>query len=391
MRASLRGGSCCNLLAAAKLGIGSPLEPSLLDRFMFLRWHPASFLLLLLAFAAPARAGEEDEAYRKVSAARDQARRFPGADALQAFEKEATRFLERFPSGRWAGVVWLWRGDALKERDARAALAAYGSSRDAAAAQRVRAVLIQFEPPPSLEVESWWGEAVDPTRPTGEVTLLVFFSISHPQSSKVLGHLTALREKYAARGLRIVGVAAVVDDHANQKPAAVRTWLEERKPPFPVAIDRQRPGAASVSLDLYQGNQVPWAAFLDRYGRVASLQAFTLQGNPAAQAERELSTLLEQPTHDELVQRVREGGAGAEASLEILASIRTRSTADALFALAQAPMPAATCKRAREQLEGILPVGYLGSDLSAAARRWQAEGGRCRYAFLPDRFVEPSK
>ncbi|MGQ0612184.1 MAG: TlpA disulfide reductase family protein [Planctomycetaceae bacterium] len=358
---------------------------------MLLLHVPAVPLLLLLAVAASAWAGEEDEAYRKVSAARDQARRFPGAEALQTFEKEATRFLDRYPHGRWAGVVWLWRGDALKERDARAALAAYGASGDAAAAQRVRAVLIRFETPPALEVESWLGTPVDPTHPSGEVTLLVFFSISHPQSSKVLGRLAALREKYAGRGLRIVGVAAVVDDHANQKPAAVRAWVEERKPPFPVAIDRQRPGAASVSLDLYQGNQLPWAAFLDRYGRVASLQAFTLQGNPAAQAERELQTLLEQPRHAELVQEVREGGAGAESSLEILASIRTRATADALFQLVQSPLPEATCRRAREQLEGILPLGFLGADLPAAARRWRAERERCRYAFLPDRFVEPGK
>jgi len=347
----------------------------------------AVLVLLAVAAAAAAQPAGEDEAYRDVATARDRARASPTADACATFDREAERFLARFPRGRWADVVWLWRGDLARQRDARAALRAYANSKEPAAAERARALAFRQEEPPPLDAQEWSGDAVDVAAPSGDVTLLVFFSVTHPQTQKLLPHLMRLHEAYRGKGLRLVGVMSVVDDHERQRPPALLAWAAERKLPFPCAVDRQRPGARSRSLEAYQGNQLPWAALLDRYGRIASLQAYSAQGNPAAQTEQDIRVLLDQPPHRELVRRIREGGAGAEPALSFLASIRNRATADALFDLCCGGASEALRARARAALLELLPDGFLGDDAAGTHALWRSDRDRFRYDFAADRIV----
>lgn len=340
--------------------------------------------LLLLAAAAVARPDEEEEAYRRVADARERARAAPSAESLAAFDREAERFLAAHGEGRRADTVWLWRGDFARQRDPRAALAAYARSRDPAARERARSLAFRHEEPPPLAVEAWSGEPVDVTRPDGKVTLVVFFSVAHPQTAKLLPYLRRLHEAHAAAGLRVVGVLAVVDDHEKQRPPALLAWAKEQAPPFPLALDRQQPGRRSLTLETYLGNQLPWAALLDRYGRIAAVRPFTTQGNPAAHAEEELRALLAQPRYDELLGRIAEGGAGAEEALARLGSIRNRATAEALFAVArEGPMR----EPALALLRGLLPEGFLAGDVEAARRRFREEAARLRYDFESDRLV----
>jgi hypothetical protein len=340
--------------------------------------------LLLLAAASAGRPDEEEEAYRRVAAERDRARAAPSDESLAAFEREAERFLAAHGGGRRADTVWLWRGDFARERDPRAALAAYARSRDPAARERARALAFRHEEPPPLAVEAWSGEPVDVTRPDGKVTLVVFFSVSHPQTAKLLPYLRRLHEAHGGAGLRVVGVLAVVDDHERQRPPALLAWAKEQSAPFALALDRQQPGRRSLTLETYLGNQLPWAVLLDRYGRIAAVRPFAAQGNPAAHAEEELRALLAEPGYDELLGKTLQGGVGGEEALARLGAIRNRATAAALFAVARdGPLRA----QAVALLRGLLPEGFLGDDVEAAWRRFQAEASRLRYDFASDRLA----
>ena len=162
------------------------------------------------------------------------------------------------------------------------------------------------ESPPPLAVDRWLRRPIDPSRPNGEVTVIVFFAPSHPQTAKLLPRLHALHERLRGRGLRLAGVA-------DAESRALRGLA------FPVAIDRRR-----KSLARYHGSHLPWAVFLDRYGRVAWMGGLNPQAGTMARARRTLLALVAQPTYAELVRRK---------ATAHLASIHTVDAVSALFAL----------------------------------------------------------
>lgn len=333
-------------------------------------------LLAVIALSIAAVAGPEREeaaAFRRVSDARDALRAGLGGD----FEREARDYLALHAEGASASVVWLWLGDFLRESDPRAAADAYGRSREAPARERAEAIRFRHEAPPALDVERWIGA---PPEEPGSVRLLVFFSLTHPQTARVLARLSELQERHGEQGLRVVGIASVIDDRENQKPEMLDAKLRERTLPFPIAVDRQREGGRSASLALYRGNRLPWAALLDRYDRIRWLECLPAQGNAAWELEGCIAEALREPTLELLATRAREGDAR---SLEALAAIRTRACADALFGCAEGPQR----EGAMKALRTLLPEGFLGEDVEAAAARWKAEGARYRFSFDADRLV----
>lgn len=330
------------------------------------------FWIALLA-AALCADPEEERDFRRVAEARDAARAAQG----DAFLLRAREYLDRHPSGSSASVVRLWLGDYLRDTDPRAAADAYRASREASAPERLAAIRFRHEAPPPLEAERWVGA---PPESAEGVRLLAFFSLTHPQTGRVLARLTELHQSWAARGLQVVGVAAVVDDHENQRPEALAERLAKQALPFPVAIDRQARTGPSRSLALYRGNRLPWAVVIDRYGRIAWIDAFAAQGNASAQIDCRVRALVEQPGYAALARRLREGD---EEALRTLRALRTLEAADALFEGCEGPRR----EDAAEALRALLPEGFLGDDVAQAAARWRAERDRWRYSFDADRLV----
>jgi hypothetical protein len=363
------------------------MDPALLARSGIADPMRAIVCLLMISLAgARAQAPAESAAYLKVRAARDLARRTGSERALEQFEWEARRFVTAYPDTERTATVRLWLGDLLKEAQPWEAHRQYLASGLAEARRRAADLAFRHEAPPPLRVDRWVGGSARVGQASGKVTLVVFFSLSHPQTRRLLPRLLELHRRFQARGLRVVAVAAVVDDHANQRPDQLEAGLRQFDLPFPAAVDEQRFGARSDSLRLYRGEVVPWTAVLDRYGRIASLGPFGLSRNALARVERTLQGLLDQPTFESYERRVRDGDLTA---LSQLKRIRTKETATRLVRLLRGELAPPVRRKALEILGELLPRGYLEDDLEAALERWPWEQQRFRYSFAKDRLERP--
>jgi len=350
------------------------MDPPLQSCWCTLRRCATPVLILLLAGTAGAQSpAEEGEAYNNVREARNLARRLGNRPSIRSFREKAEAFLDRYPESARAGVVRLWLGDLLKDDDPRTALAHYRASDFPDAKRRAEDLEFLFAPPPALRVERWIGEA---RPPDGGVTLVAFFSKAHPQTRRLLRRLERLDEQLGPRGLRVLGVASVVDDPASQTPGLIEAWAKEKDLPFPVAVDEQEAGEASRSLRLYRGNRLPWGALLDRYGRVAWIGPLLLEGNALQQRDEKLRALLAEPGYDALE---RDGRRGDEKAVRKLASIRTPRSVSSLFAIRK-QKPGEVVD---DSLRKLLPDGFTVDD----ADRWKDEKDAYRYSLEEGRLV----
>jgi len=335
-------------------------------------------LTALAAVCAPrAMAQDNSEAglFARVRSTREQARKFPSTGAIDRFDRRSRQYLRSFPKGARSSVVWLWRGDILREAKPRKAWQAYRSSNEVAARGRAARIEFLHAPPVPLRTEGWVGEEVDLVKPHDGVTLVAFFSFAHPLTRDVLNQLVAWHLKHFKRGLRIVGVAAVVDRHKQQTPARLRRQIVEYLLPFPVAIDKQMPGGPSQSLKTYLGNKVPWCVLIDRYGRLRTAEELPLQGNALAACAGTIVRMLDAPTCDVLRGRLENGEMDA---LATLSSVRNQRAVDVLFDVWSKTEDDSTKDRIQETLEEMLPEGF---DL----RTWPNARGRLRYSLETDK------
>ncbi|MHC4954049.1 MAG: TlpA family protein disulfide reductase [Planctomycetota bacterium] len=344
---------------------------------------------MLFTATAGAQAPGETAAYNNVRQARDLVRSTGSATLRRGFTRQAEEFVKRYPESTHNPTVYLWLGDLLRDSEPRRAFAFYRLSGLRPARQRADNLAFRFEPPPRLQVERWVGKAVDPTRPADRVTFVAFFQQNHPQTRPLLGrveHLAALfgQDGDAGKGernrLRVVGVAALVDDHMKQKPGSIEAWLKRRQLPFPVAIDRQRPNGGSVSLSLYRGKIVPWGVFLDRYGRIVWVGSLSLEKNALQRCETKLRALLSDPSYQELRDSARTGN---EAAVRKLGAIKTRESVTSLFAIRAAKPPERIRPLIDKTLRAILPEGFGPED----EERWSKVRNNYRYSFEDDKLV----
>jgi len=340
-----------------------------------------TLFLLLSALACGAQEPtEEDAAYLNVSRARDAAVRKGGEDSLLEFERSARAFVQAYPESRRCSTIHLWLGDLLGEGRPREAHREYLLARDVRGRRRASQLSFRHEVPPPLEASHWIGRPVEPDRITGEVKLLIFLTLSHPQTRKVLPHLERLEARYGSRGLRMAGIAVTTDDGLD----GIQGRLRELQLPFPVAIDRPQTGERSSSLVRYQGGFLPWAVVIDRYGRIAWLGGLKPTANALARLEMKLVRLVAAPTYVELARRLR---SGDRIALESLAAIRTKETANVLAEALKAGIPDAIRKRVLEILAGLLPEQYMEGETDAALRRWEREREGHRFSFAANRLV----
>jgi len=296
--------------------------------------RPLMRTLLLLCLAAAAVAAQESSepaAYSKVCRAREAALRLQTEADRRRFEEEARSYLAANPEGERAARVRRWLDQSAPGK------------------------------PPALEVEGWVkgpaGEAA------GQVRLLVFFSVTHPQTAWLLPRVVRLRERLAPKGVAVTGIAAVVDDYANQTPALLEERLRKLDLPFPVAIDRQRKGAPSATFQASGGLSLPWVLVVDRSGRVV----WRGEGGDLACVERAARDALARPDLAALVAAARRG----DAPVADIAALRTRPAADALFELLGDPVAG---KEAAAILDREGPPGFDLADPTAAAARWRRDG-----------------
>ncbi|MHC4340594.1 MAG: thioredoxin domain-containing protein [Planctomycetota bacterium] len=338
------------------------------------------FLLLSALTCGAQEPPEEDAAYLNVSRARDAAARKGGEDSLLEFERSARAFLQAHPESRRCSSIHLWLGDLLGEMRPREAHREYLLARDVRGRRRATQLSFRHEVPPPLDASHWIGQPVEPDRITGEVKVLIFLTLSHPQTRKLLPHLERLQARYGNEGLRMAGIAVTTDDGL----AGIQGRLRELKLPFPVAIDRPQSGKRSSSLVRYHGGFLPWAVVIDRYGRIAWLGGLKPAANALTRLEMKLIRLVAAPTYAGLAKRVR---SGDRVALESLATIRTKETANVLAEALKAGLPDAIRKRVLEVLADLLPEEYLDGETDAALRRWEREREGHRFSFAANRLV----
>lgn len=345
-----------------------------------MRAHAIVIPLMLFALTAAAQAPGEAAAYKKIEEARAIARRIGTGSAVRAFRRHAESFLEKFPDSGRRPTVFLWLGDLLKENAPREALTYYRRSTRPEAVPRAADLAFRFDPPPPLQVDRWVGPAQDPTRPDGRVTLLFFFSATHPSANPLTRRVEALATRLGSDNLRVIGIASVLDDHKQQTPERLAALVSERRLPFPVGIDRQRDRERSTSLALYRGNSVPWGLFLDRYGRIVWMGPLPVERNVFQRCETKLRVLLAEPSFETLRTRAV---AGDKAAVLKLASIKTPESVGTLFGVRAGNAPKGLQPLIDKSLRAILPAGFSPAD----GKRWKDAMVNYRYSFDADRLI----
>ena len=115
----------------------------------------------------------------------------------------------------------------------------------------------------------------------GQVTLLDFWATWCAPCRKSMPELQALHEKYAARGMSVVGIS--IDEGGVAK---VRKYVESKKFTYPIAVDSNK----SPAWDAFRVKAVPAAFLLDRDGKVVA--QWTGAPANAGELERALEELL---------------------------------------------------------------------------------------------------
>jgi len=335
---------------------------------------------MLFASTAAAQAPAEAEAYKKVEEARSLAMRIGTASAIRAFRRQTESFLADHPKSGRRPTIYLWLGDLLKDAEPRKALAFYRRSNLPEARPRIDDLVFRFDPPPPLQVDRWIGKEADPARPEGRPTLLFFFSATHPSAKPLTARVEVLLNRLGPAGLRVIGVASVLDDHKAQTPEHIVSLVRERQLPFPVGIDRQRDKGRSVSLAMYRGVSVPWGVFLDRYGRIVWVGPLPVEKNVFQRCEAKLQALLTDPSYEKLEEGAR---AGNDAALRKLGSIKTVDSVTALYGLRAANPPQRLRPLIDKALRAVLPRGFGPED----GERWKDAKKGYRYSFEEDRLV----
>ena len=102
------------------------------------------------------------------------------------------------------------------------------------------------------------GSKFDVASMRGKVVLLNLWATWCGPCRTEIPELQMMRQKYAARGFEIVGVS--VDESG---PEAVKTFVDEQKVTYPIALDPD-----SKLASIFQTSVLPTSVLLDRNGRI---------------------------------------------------------------------------------------------------------------------------
>jgi len=116
-------------------------------------------------------------------------------------------------------------------------------------------------PSPEFALTDLAGRAVSPAALKGNVVLLDFWATWCVPCRKVMPELQALHDKYAARGLSVVGIS--IDEGG---PAKVTKFVSSKKFTYRIAVDDGKKPA----WDAFRVKAIPAAYLLDREGRIVA-------------------------------------------------------------------------------------------------------------------------
>ena len=116
-------------------------------------------------------------------------------------------------------------------------------------------------PSPEFALTDLAGGAVSPAALKGNVVLLDFWATWCVPCRKVMPELQALHDKYAARGLSVVGIS--IDEDG---PAKVSKFVKSKKFTYRIAVD----DAKKPAWDAFRVKAIPAAYLLDREGRIVA-------------------------------------------------------------------------------------------------------------------------
>jgi peroxiredoxin/YHS domain-containing protein len=116
-------------------------------------------------------------------------------------------------------------------------------------------------PVPSFSLTDLDGRPVTPAVLKGKVVLIDFWATWCAPCRKSMPELQALHDKYASRGLTVVGIS--IDEGGNAK---VRKFVASKKFTYPIAVDTDR----NPAWDAFRVKAVPAAYLLDRDGQIVA-------------------------------------------------------------------------------------------------------------------------
>lgn len=134
---------------------------------------------------------------------------------------------------------------------------------------------------PGFVLTTLAGQPVSLDSLRGRVTLLDFWATWCAPCRKSMPELQALHERYASKGLTVLGVS--IDEKADAK---VRKYVAAQKYTYPIAID----AATSPAWQRYRVKSVPAAFLLDVEGRIVA--QWTGRSPVASEVEAQVKTLL---------------------------------------------------------------------------------------------------
>lgn len=136
-------------------------------------------------------------------------------------------------------------------------------------------------PAPAFAVDDLAGKKFSNEALRGRVTLVDFWATWCVPCRKSMPELQALHEKYAGRGLTVLGIS--IDEGGASK---VKKYVTSKKLTYPIAIDSEK----TPAWDAFRVKAVPAAFLIDREGRVVA--QWTGASPKAADLEAALEKLL---------------------------------------------------------------------------------------------------
>jgi len=116
-------------------------------------------------------------------------------------------------------------------------------------------------PSPEFALTDLAGGKVSPAALAGNVVLLDFWATWCVPCRKVMPELQALHDKYAGRGLSVIGIS--IDEGG---PAKVNKYVKSKKFTYRIALD----DAKKPAWDAFRIKAIPAAYLLDREGRIVA-------------------------------------------------------------------------------------------------------------------------
>jgi len=126
---------------------------------------------------------------------------------------------------------------------------------------------VAFVPPilprttPAFALRDLAGRPLSPASLEGEVVLLDFWATWCLPCRKSMPELQALHEKYAERGLAVVGISIDQGD-----PGRVKRFVAARRLTYPIAVDSEQ----NAAWEAFHVKAVPAAYLIDRGGRIVA-------------------------------------------------------------------------------------------------------------------------